>query len=143
MLTESEKKILKAVKEAKKMLEDDTGSSGTGVAGGDAVIATNAIGNTPLENEDDVATLNTAQKETNTDQVGLARGKKVNETNNLKKSTKAIKIIPKSKKGDEPPKGYIDPKPQDPNWRVLVNKDAIKNPDDFVSKKRESEKPKK
>jgi hypothetical protein len=76
-IKESQERILKAVKEARKMLEADTGESGAGDTG-DATLGINQVGNTPLEKDKEVATLNTAQKETlpkNTDQVGLVRNK--------------------------------------------------------------------
>jgi hypothetical protein len=134
-IKESQEKILKAVKEARKLIETSDSVSDIGVIGTGGVDATG----------DDSIGLNTATKETqaNPDQLGLARGKLREKESPKSKLTKAVKVIPKSKKGDEPPEGYIDPKPGDPNWRVLVNKDAIQNPEKFVSDKhKEEQKPK-
>lgn len=133
-LKESQDRILKAVKEARKMIEDSV--SGEGVPLG--------TGGVEATGDDNIG-LNTATKETNAnpDQVGLARGKLREKESAKSKLTKAVKVIPKSKKGDEPPEGYVDPKPGDPNWRVLVNKDAIQNPEKFVAdKNKQEQKPK-
>jgi hypothetical protein len=71
-INESQQKILKAVAEARKMLQKEDSVSGDGNATGDNSVS--QIGADPVG----VDSLNTATKETkplNIDQVGLARGK--------------------------------------------------------------------
>jgi hypothetical protein len=71
-ITEAQNKILKAVAEARKMLQKENSVSGDGGATGDNSVNPVAADQAGVEN------LNTATKETkphNKDQVGLVRGK--------------------------------------------------------------------
>jgi hypothetical protein len=134
-------KILKAVKEARKMLEDDPGfdttqttaDSGVGASGNDAPLAVHASGETHKNINQKVATLNTATKEMNTDQANLKKKGKLKEKKAEVKPGKAV--IP-LKSGEEVPDGYVQPKK---GVRVAVKPDAISNPEQFIADKRKEE----
>jgi hypothetical protein len=127
-ITEAQKKILEAVKEARKMLQKEDSISGDGVATGDNTV--NPIGN--ISNDGD--TLETAQSETkpfNVDQLGLGRKK----VKNLQEKTPIKAVVP-IKAGEEPPEGYLQPKK---GVKLAVNPDAITNPSKFISAKHKEE----
>ena len=131
-IKESQEKILKAVKEARKLLQKENSVSGDGLATGDNGV--NPIG----ADADKVDTLKTATAETkplNTDQLGLARGKK-GKLKEKKAEVKPGKAVIPLKSGEEVPDGYVQPKK---GVRVAVKPEAITNPEKFISDKHKEE----
>jgi hypothetical protein len=131
-IKESQDKILKAVKEARKLLQKENSISGDGLATGDNGV--NPIG----ADAEKVDTLKTATAETkplNTDQLGLARGKK-GKLKEKKAEVKPGKAVIPLKSGEEVPDGYVQPKK---GVRVAVKPEAISNPEQFIADKHKEE----
>ena len=135
-ITEAQKKLLQAVKEARKMLEDDPGfdttntttDSGVGSTGVDGVLGVEGDGQKPKDSKGKPLpfTLNTARKET--DQDGLARGKPKKSLKE-KKPTKAIVKVPA---GEDPPKGFVQVKK---GLKLAINPEAINDLEKFIADK--------
>lgn len=129
-INEAQKKILKAVIEARKMLEDDS-ISGDGTTGDVGDVEASGISKDVDPNR---KTLNTANKPFNTDQLGLARGGQ-KKAKNLQEKTPSKAVIP-IKAGEEPPKGYVQPKK---GVKIAIDPEAISNPSKFIASKHKEE----
>lgn len=116
-LNEAQKKILQAVKEARKLLQkEDSVSDVDAIATGNSV---SPIGITPETSERDQVGLNRAE---------LAK-KKNKKSLKEKKPTKAIVQVPA---GEKPPKGFVQVKR---GIKLAVDPDAITNPEKFIADK--------
>lgn len=123
-------KILKAISEARKLLEDTTG---IGSGSGTVDIGTGLQG----KDAEGVATLNTAQKETQIQKEDEDHnGEEETEKDKKEEKPDSTKAVVPLKSGEEPPQGFLQIKK---GLRVAVNPEAIQDPASFIAKKHKEE----